>query len=126
MARADKRDPRLRVKPYSVKVDGFDPITFYAASPGKARSLAFTSYTAAFTECTFHRFLCLSTVRRGDPDDGYGERIFVEGKPAFRIPEPYAKNRVRFCWPDGEITMVSHPRDVSVPLTQTQWDEALA
>ena len=105
----------LKVKPYSVAVDGFMPITYYAASPGKARAKAFRDYSVAFSDCTFHRFLCLSSVHKGTPGAGYGEEILVEGEPAYRIPINEG-HYVGFCRPGGEEVMRCHPRDVRVPL----------
>ena len=108
----------LKVKPYSVTVDGYMPITFYAASPGKARAKAWRAYTVAF-DCTFAAFLAKSQIRRGTPGPGYGEAILVEGRPAYRIPIDEG-HYVGFCRPGGEEVMRCHPRDVSVPLASAQ------
>lgn len=58
---------------YEVTVAGFPPIEYSAATPAKARAMAWGDYTHAY-ECTFKDFLKISTVRRcGVPeDDGYG------------------------------------------------------
>lgn len=103
----------LKVKPYSVTVDGFMPITFYAASPGKARAAAWRQYCHAFP-CSFGDFLVKSQVHKGRPGHGYGEAILVEGEPAYRIPIDEG-HYVGFCRPGGEEVLRCHPRDVSIP-----------
>lgn len=115
---SDHKAPDLLLKAYSVTVDGFMPITYYAASPGKARAAAFRHYRSSYTECTFHRFLYLSTVHRTEPEPEFGEPIYIEGKPAFRVPIPEG-HYVGFVWPGETIILRSHPRDVSRPVFPT-------
>ncbi len=109
--------PDLLLRAYSVTVDGFMPIIYYAATPGQARSQAFRQYLSAFGNCTFHRFLTLSTVHRCEPEPGFGEPIHVEGEPAFRVPINEG-HYVGFVRPDGTTVMRSHPRDVTIPLNK--------
>ena len=119
---ADKSDERLLVKPWIVEVANFDPVVYYAHSPGAARAECWRGYTVCH-DIPFSRFLLISRVRKGVPGDGYGDKIFVQGKPAYRIPHVFPPNlNVRFCWPNDKRVLISHPRDVSTPLTVEQWE----
>ena len=99
------------VKPYKVTVSGYDPIVYYAATAGKARAKAWRDFTAAY-ECSFRDFLSRSTVCKGEPGAGYGEKILVEGRAAFRVPDAWGGRRIAFVWPDSDRILMAHPRDV--------------
>lgn len=62
----------LRMRTYSVTVEGFPSVVYSARSPAKARSKAWQHYSSAF-DCSFKNFLRISRVRScGVPaDDGY-------------------------------------------------------
>ena len=105
------------IRPYEVGVSGFEPLTFHAASPGKARAAAWRAYTACH-ECSFGAFLSLSSVRRAfKPRAGFGERIFVSGRLAYRVPPDMdvPKRNVRFVYPGATVILEAHPSDVTVP-----------
>lgn len=62
----------MRMRTYSVTVEGFPPVTYSATSPAKARTAAWQNFNSAF-DCKFKDFLRISKVRRCDVpmDDGY-------------------------------------------------------
>lgn len=99
------------LKQYDVLVNGFDAVTYYAASPAKARVQAWRAYCNAY-DCSFKRFIQISTVRKSSrpAPKGFGAKILVGGKPAFRVQ--HDGQYVHFVRPGETTLMLSHPLDV--------------
>jgi hypothetical protein len=49
---------------YAVEVSGFSPVYFQAASPSKARAMAYRAFCDAYARWSFHKFLIHSRVWR--------------------------------------------------------------
>ena len=99
---------KLLLKPYTVKVQGFDPITYFAPSHGVARAKAWRGY-CSYNDINFGEFMRISTVRRAPNPPGYGDRIIVADKPAYRIPDRFGTHFVR---PNDTVVMSCHPSEV--------------
>ncbi len=98
------------LKAYSVAVSGFAPISYDAPSPGKARSKAWHAYRN-YRDVPFKEILRISIVSRVDPPPGFGERITVGGRPAYRCLASYGQY-TRFVRDDSDVVLLSHPADV--------------
>lgn len=99
------------LKPYEVHVSGFGAHFYAAASPGKARAAAWLDYSEA-RGTSFKAFLSLSSVRRIDPPERFGEAITVGGAPAFFVSGGHHSHYVRFVRPGSPDIRYSHPADV--------------
>ncbi len=106
----------FRLKTYEVSVPGFDPATYFAASPGKARAACWRDYQICH-EISFRDFLGISRVRRGTDPEDLGKPITVSGKPAHLVPK--SGHYVSFVYPGEETILLSHPSDVAVAGTAT-------
>ncbi|MEI9428704.1 hypothetical protein [Mesorhizobium sp. Cs1299R1N3] len=100
------------LKMYHVTVSGFPASPQPAATPAKARAACWREYTVAY-ECSFREFLKRSTVERVEPPKGFGERIAVSGKAAYRVTGIHSGQYVAFVREDSDIILRSHPADVS-------------
>jgi hypothetical protein len=56
-------------RPYVVAVDGYGDGEFRAATPSKARYMAYRAFCDAIARKTFHEFLVISRVRRQEATD---------------------------------------------------------
>lgn len=98
------------LKSYSVAVEGFSPYIYEAATPGKARSLAWQSYRS-YRDISFREFLSISTICRAADPKGFGRPIVVGGAPAYWVG--WNGQYVRFVRPGATTTLLSHPLDVT-------------
>lgn len=69
------------VQTYSVTIDGYGPIRYVARSAGKARWRAYRDSCLMY-DCTFRRFLEITTCHAVGNEHPVGTRILVEGVPA--------------------------------------------
>ena len=81
----------------------------------------YLNYSEAWTYCTFREFMRICRCVLAKPHPDFGKRILVQGKPAFLVPFDDSENyppeceMVRFVYPDGDKTFISHPIDVTFP-----------
>jgi hypothetical protein len=101
---------------YDVCVKGFDPVTYIANTPGKARAKAYRSYTDAY-DIDFKRFLKISTIRRNKEKNL--KPILVQGKPAWQTYDTKG-NSIPFVYNDTDFEMRSHILDVQF----TDWTKS--
>lgn len=99
-----------RIKPWLVSVDGYGESVYFASSRGRA--LADAWRCDAFCGWSFKIFLMRSrcTSDRATMDARFGEKIEVNGRPAFFI----GSNRqyVQMAWPDSDHVSNAHPLEV--------------
>lgn len=98
------------IKQYTVLVNGYPDVQFLAASPGKARAVAWRSYQSSHSNCTFKQFLKISRVRRAGMPKGW-RRILVNGKAAWFLGK--RGNGVTFCRDDSETVLYVHEMEVT-------------
>jgi hypothetical protein len=97
------------IKRYDVTVSGFPVHAYDAHSPAAARVKAWHSY-CSYRHCSFKEFMTISTIRRGEDPEGYGNPILVGGKQAFWVGAD--AQYVKFVLPGETQTFISHPLDV--------------
>jgi hypothetical protein len=108
MSEAGKRGGFL-IKRWCVSVDGYGAGYYDTTSRGKALAQAWRS--DAFNAVSFGRFLRMARCWRSDMVPcRWGERITVNGKPAFFISNDRAS--VKFVHAGEDVVMSSHPYDV--------------
>lgn len=96
----------LKVKPYNVLVDGFDPVLVFAASPGKARADGWRQYRS-YRDISFRDFLKIGRVRRGVAPAHFGDQVVVAGLPAFFVGFGLG-NCHSFVRPDSDRILLAH------------------
>lgn len=100
----------LKLRPYSVSVIGFDAVTYFAATPGKARAQGWRSY-CNYREVPFREFLQVSVVRRGVAPAEFGKEVLVAGLPAFLVAFAAYGNCHYFVRPDSDLVLLAHEND---------------
>lgn len=101
----------LAIRPYSVKVNGFPPYTFFVASPGKARAEAWRAYGNYSSATSFGDFLKISRVTRAPATAHFGREVTVAGAPAYLVALSAHGNNHHFVRPDSETVMLAHEID---------------
>ncbi|MGT2515107.1 DUF7146 domain-containing protein [Sphingomonas panni] len=99
----------MRVLPWSVTVRGYpDFAVYFAASRGKAIADAWRC--DAFDNVSFGDFLRMVTCRRAEPNDRFGERFTISGRPARYVS--HNRQYVQFTWEGEEAVLNTHPLDI--------------
>lgn len=104
------------LKAYEVIISGWPPAKYEAKSPSQARAKAWRDYTAAF-DVSFRDFLKISSIRRMEPPERFGEEITVCGVRAYLCLGLHGQY-VRFCRDDSDVVLLSHPNDIGPALPQ--------
>ena len=108
------------LKRYKVTVPNYGADHFFAKNTGQARARAFRALQRANDQITFKRFLQMKPkIKRVDDPAVFGNRILVDGKPAYWV-ERAGGNSIRFCWPNSDKIMISHELDVSFPAKEQE------
>lgn len=98
------------LKAYEVTVRGFGPVQYEGKSPGQARAKAWRAYSEA-RGTSFRDFLELSSIRRIEPPERFGQEVTVSGRRAYLCLGLHGQY-VRFCRPDSDVVLLSHPADI--------------
>jgi hypothetical protein len=102
------------LKAYEVVVRGYGPVRYEAISPGNARAKAWRDYSEA-RNTPFGEFLTLSSVRRIEAPERFGEEVTVSGRRAYLCLGLHGQY-VRFCRDDSDLVLLSHPNDIGPAL----------
>lgn len=102
----------LILKPFLVKPEGFQGYTYYARSRGQALSRAWNAY-CCYRAISFKEFLRIAKCEPGQSRDRFGERITVQGRPAYWVD--CNRQYIQFAYPDSDQILNSHPYDVEPP-----------
>jgi hypothetical protein len=104
--------PELVLRPFELRVQGFSPQIYFAASRGKALRDAWYAYSGALGHISFGDFLRVAKAWRVPPPARFGEAIRIAGQPAFYVSE--RMQYVSFVRPGSDRIFLSHPADVEV------------
>jgi len=100
------------LKPFSVKVDGFNAAFYAARTRQQAIARCWRDYQSC-RDIAFRDFLKIVRASKTVAPPGFGEPITVSGFPAFRVSgEPGVNNYVKFVRPGSDRIVYSHPNDV--------------
>ena len=100
----------LKVRPYHVLVDCFDPVLVFAATPGKARAAGWRMYRS-YSDISFRDFLRMSRVHRAVAPAHFGDLVTVAGLPAHFVQFSTHGNCHYFVRPDSDLVLLAHEAD---------------
>lgn len=103
-------DDGFTLKPFRVRVNGFDSHIYYARSRQKALSLAWQDYRSTFDEVTFGQFLGRAKAREETPGERFGEAMMVGEQPGFYVS--HNRQYIQFVRPGSDVVLNTHPLDV--------------
>ncbi len=99
------------IQPWSVTFDGTTN-TWFARSRGKALSFCWEAYRS-YRDISFKEFLRTARAVKSLPHDRFGEKIRVQGRPAFLVS--LNNQYIQFVRPGSDVILNSHPLDVVPP-----------
>lgn len=98
------------LKPFRVRVSGFDSHIYYARSRQKALANAWQDYRSTFDEVTFGQFMTRAKAREESPGDRFGEAMSVGGELGFYVS--HNSQYIQFVRPGSDVILNTHPLDV--------------